>query len=345
MYSISKGFSIEDKEVVLISLKNKNNMEVKLLNYGATIVELLVPDRNGVIENVVLTFDNLQDYMENPPYFGATLGRTSGRIGDGRFYLKGKTYQLKKNFQENHGHGGEKGFSHKVWQYNLAEEKGKTIAKFSYNSRGMEENYPGNLEVEVTYTLTEDNQLSIEYLADTDETTLCNLTNHAYFNLSGNYNRKVTEQQLKINSHKFIELNKNMIPTGRIIDVEDTPMDFRELKLIGQDIEADDPQLLLANGYDHPWLVEKGDNQVEMMDEVSGRKMTISTTYPSIVIYSYNYPNNEKLKYDKIGSKYDGICFEAQYEPDGINHTNLSSAILERGEKYLEKIILAFSTI
>lgn len=342
MYSITEGFRIGDKEVKLITIKNNNNMEVKLINYGAALVELLVPDRTGFVENVVLTYEALEDYIKNPPFFGVTLGRTSGRIADGFFQLDGIKYQLNKNFNTNHGHGGPNGFAFQVWNYAVVEESSKTSVEFTYRSKDMEEGYPGNLNAKVTYTLTDENQLLIEYEGETDKKTLCNLTNHSYFNLSGNYKRKITEQYLKIKSDKFLELNKATIPTGRLLDVTSTPMDFKKEKLIGKDIESDDEQLKLTNGYDHPWLLTNEENQIEMYDKESGRKMIITTTYPSVVIYSYNHPNNEKLKYNKVGSKHDGICFETQFEPDGINHDNLHAAILDVGEKYYEKTELKF---
>ncbi|SNS13873.1 aldose 1-epimerase [Anaerovirgula multivorans] len=342
MYSVTEGFNIGDREIKLITIKNNSNMEVKLINYGATIVELLVPDRNGTIENVILTYEEIEDYIKNPPYFGATLGRTSGRIANGLFMLEGEEYQLHKNFEINHGHGGSKGFTFQCWDYVVTEEPGKTIVEFIYNSKDMEEGYPGNLNVRVTYTLTDGNQLLIEYEGETDKKTLCNLTNHSYFNLSGNYKRKVTQQYLRIKSNEFLELNKKVIPTGKLIDVNSTPMNFKEEKLIGKDIESNYEQLTITNGYDHAWLLSNEGNQIEMYDGDSGRKMVVSTTYPSVVIYTYNHPNNEKLKYNMLGSKYDGICFETQYEPDGINHEKLNSAILDVGEKYYEKTELRF---
>lgn len=344
MYSIKDAFNIDGKEVKIISLNNKKNMEVRLLNYGATLVELLVPDKNSIVENIVLTYENLNDYIKNEPYFGATIGRTSGRIAEGRFRLDGKEYQLNKNFGLNQCHGGARGFSFQVWDYELYENKEETRAKFSYISRDREENYPGNLNVKVSYILTDRNELIIEYNGNTHRKTLCNLTNHSYFNLSGNYKRKVTEQYLKIKANSFLELDNNQVPTGNKIDVRGTPMDFRESKLIGKDIENKYDQLVMANGYDHPWLLRNEKNQIEMHDKLSGRKMTITTTYPSVVVYSYNFPKNEELKYKKIASKYDGICFETQYEPNGINMDTLNSAILNPGTNYYERTKFKFET-
>ncbi len=336
---------LKGKRIKEITIENRQHMVVKLLNYGAAIVELLVPDRQGKVENVVLTHENIEDYLSNPSCFGVTIGRTSGRIANGSFSLDGKEYILVKNFGLNHGHGGLENFSHQVWDYRIEEKEACTTVHFLYTSKDMEEGYPGNLVVKVSYTLTEDSELLVEYEGFTDKKTLCNLTNHSYFNLSGNCQRKITEQKLQLQSNHFLELNENQVPTGRLIDVDHTPMDFRQLKLIGKDIGCDDIQLRRTNGYDHPWMLEGEKNQIEMIDEISGRKMTLSTTYPSVVIYSYNYSNQEKLKGGKIGSKYDGICFETQYEPDGINHEHLHKGILDVGERYYHKTVFKFSTV
>lgn len=343
MFIINKVFEVEGLDVELITLKNKNNMEVKLLSHGATIVELLAPDREDLVENVVITYQRLEDYIENAPYFGSTIGRTSGRIANGKFCLDEQSYILNKNFGANHCHGGAKGFSRQLWSYNIRETDKGTEVEFTYRSIENEENYPGAIESKVIYTLTEDNTLKVEYIAETNKRTICNLTNHSYFNLSGNYKRRVTEQFMRIASTSFLELGSNLIPTGKLIEVKDTPMDFNKRKLIGKDIESNYEQLKITNGYDHPWLLDCEANQIEMYDAESGRKMTITTTYPAVVVYSFNYPASEELKYGKIARKYDGICFETQYEPNGINSMNLNKSILQPGESYYEKTEFRFS--
>mgnify|MGYP000748216060 CR=1 FL=1 len=343
MFHIEKAFDVEGQSVELITITNNNNMEVKLLSYGGAMVELLVPDKENAAENIMLTYQNLEDYIENPAYFGVTVGRTSGRIRSGEFDLNGKPYKLTKNFGVNHCHGGAEGFSYRVWSYNIIEADQGTSVEFKYHSADGEESYPGNLDAKVTYTLQQDNVLTIEYKAETDKETLCNLTNHSHFNLSGNYKRNVTEQYMRITSKGFLELNNNLIPTGKVIDVKNTPMDFNLRKLIGRDIEKDYEQLKIGNGYDHPWLLEGKLNQIEMYDSVSGRKMNITTTYPSVVIYSFNYPNNESLKGGKTAEKHDGICFETQFEPDGINSERFSRSILKPGKVYYEKTEYRFS--
>lgn len=339
MYCIVNIMRIEDRDVALITLRNNNNVELKLLNCGAAIVELQTPDREGCFENIVLSYENPEDYIKNIPYFGAVVGRTSGRIGGGSFMLDGKRYELNRNACTNQIHGGTEGFSHKIWDYSVNEYENRSTAEFVYESRDKEEGYPGNLEVKVTYTLNDDNELIIDYQARSDADTLCNLTNHSYFNLSGNYKRKVTEQYLKIKAGSFLETDSNLIPTGNIIDVKSTPLDFNMQKLIGRDIDSSYGQLRQAGGYDHSWLLYGSEAQLELYDEQSGRKMTISTSYPCAVVYTYNFPKNERLKYDKTGSRHDGICFETQYEPDGINHGQLNSAVLRAGSNYNERTV------
>ena len=343
MYDVKKAFDVDGQSAELITITNNNNMEVKLLSYGGAIVELLVPDKENIAENIILAYQNLEDYIENPTYFGVIVGRTSGRIGSGEFNLGGKPYKLNKNFGVNHCHGGAKGFSYQVWSYNIIEADQGISVEFKYKSPEGEENYPGNLNARVTYTLQQDNTLTIEYKAETDRVTLCNLTNHSHFNLSGNYKRNVTEQEMRIASVSFLELNNNLIPTGNIIDVKDTPMDFNQRKLIGRDIEEAYEQLKITNGYDHPWLLESKTNQIEMYDSKSGRKMNITTTYPCVVVYSFNYPNNEDMKCGKTAKKHDGICFETQFEPDGINSTHFNKSILQPGRAYYEKTEYRFS--
>ena len=336
---------VEDKDVALITMRNKNNIQLKLMNYGALIIELLAPDREGNIENIVLSFEDAKDYIKNVPYFGAVIGRTSGRIGGASFMLSGKKYELGRNAGINNLHGGTGGFSFKTWDYSISEEDNKASVEFTYFSKDLEEGYPGNLTAKVIYTLTDENELITEYYASSDKDTICNLTNHSYFNLSGNYKRKVTEQYLKIKADSFLETDENLVPTGKLLDVKDTPMDFNDQKLIGRDVGKDYQPLKIANGYDQPWLLSDSEAQMELYDEKSGRKMTVSTTYPCVVVYTYNFANNEKLMYGKAGSKFDGICFETQYEPDGINHQGMHPAILTAGSNFRERTVFKLEVL
>lgn len=345
MYCVSNVMKAEGKDIALITLGNRNNLQVRLLSYGAAIVELLAPDREGNLENIVLTYGDIRDYIKNVPYFGATIGRTSGRIGGAGFTLSGQKYRLGKNAGANHLHGGQSGFSFKVWDYTIAEEEEMSWVEFSYLSRDMEEGYPGNLSARVRYILTDADELIIEYRAEADRDTLCNLTNHSYFNLSGNYKRKVSEQYLKLKSDCFLETDVNLVPTGRLLEVRNTPMDFNEGKLIGRDMGAEYQPLVNAGGYDCPWMLSGSSEQIELYDEKSGRKMLVSTTYPCVVVYTYNFAGNERLKYGKLGSKCDGICFETQYEPDGINHPGMHPAALKGGSSYNERTVFRLEVV
>lgn len=345
MYCVSNVMRVEDKNVALITIENRNNIQLKLLSYGAVIVELLAPDREGNLENIVLTYRDIEDYTKNKPHFGAIIGRTSGRIGGAGFEIAGEKYQLSQNNGLNNLHGGPGGFTHRIWDYTIEEEADRAWVEFSYFSRDMEEGYPGNITVKVRYILTDENELIIEYNAETDRDTLCNLTNHSYFNLSGNYKRKVSQQYLKLKSDHYLETDSDLIPTGKLLKVKDTPMDFNEGKLIGRDIEADFPPLVNAKGYDCPWMLSDDSEQIELYDEKSGRKMTVSTTYPCVVIYTYNFADNEKLEYGKLGSKCDGICFETQYEPDGINHQGMHTAVLKAGSSYNERTVFKLEVV
>lgn len=339
MYCEKDTIRIDDKDIALITISNRNNIRLKLMNYGAAIIELHAPDREGSFENIVLSYEDIRDYINNIPYFGAVIGRTAGRIGGAGFMLSGEKYELGRNAGINHIHGGPAGFSFRIWDYSIKKEEDRASVEFIYFSKNMEEGYPGNLTARVIYTLTDDNELIIEYRASSDKDTLCNLTNHSYFNLSGNYKRKVTEQYLKIKADNFLETDENLVPTGILLDVKDTPMDFNKQKLIGRDMKRDYQPLKIANGYDQPWVLSDSEAQVEMYDEKSGRKMTISTTCPCVVVYTYNFADNEKLMYGKTGSKCDGICFETQYEPDGINHHGMHSAVLKSGSSYNERTV------
>ncbi len=345
MYCVSNVMRVEGKDIALITIGNRNNTQLKLLSYGAVLVELLAPDREGGLENIVLTYGDIEDYIKNKPYFGAIIGRTSGRIGGAAFELDGEKFQLSQNAGVNNLHGGPGGFTFKIWDYTIEEEADRSWVEFSYFSRDMEEGYPGNLTVKVRYILTDENEIIIEYHAETDRDTLCNLTNHSYFNLSGNYKRKVSQQQLKLKSEYYLETDSELIPTGKLLEVKGTPMDFTEGKLVGRDIDADFLPLIYGKGYDCPWMLSGSSEQVELYDEKSGRKMTVSTTYPCVVIYTYNFADNEKLKYGMLGSKCDGICFETQYEPDGINHQGMHAAVLKAGSSYNERTIFKLEVV
>lgn len=341
--NVSKISEHNNKDIDLIKLDN-GNVSISFLNYGALIYEIIVPDKDGVKENIVCSYENVEDYIDSSTYFGMICGRTSGRIEDGIFNLDGKEYNVSINNGGNNLHGGFKGFGYKVWEYTTFKDGENLGVKFHCKSPHLEEGYPGNVEVEIIYTLI-DKSITIEFSGTTDQKTLLNLTNHSYFNLSGDYKRLVTEQKLYIDADCFIRLKNNMIGIDNI-NVINTPMDFKIPKLIGKDIESPYLQDHNTSGYDHPWVLNESEfnkPKVIFEDELCGRKMEIFTTYPCLVVYSYNYADGELLKGNVRAKKYHGICFETQYEPNGINNKDFNSAILSKDEKYYEKTILKFS--
>lgn len=344
---VEKPERINGQEVSIILLENNNKLSVRLMNYGAAILELLVPDRDGNVENIVLTYENIEDYNKCSTYFGMICGRTSGRIAHGQFQLDGREYSLNKNEKGiTNLHGGAEGFSFKNWELKIFQNENEVGVSFYTSSPDMEGGYPGNVQVEVIYTLNNENELKIEYRGNTDKPTLLNMTNHSYFNLSGNYKQSITEEQLFIDGDRFIELDEDMIGVN-VKSVKGTPMDFTKPKLIEQDIFSPYLKNHPANGYDHPWLLNHNRDidkpGIILSDKSSGRVLKVYTTYPSVVVYTYNYPKNELLKGGVMGKVHYAMCLETQYEPNGINHPGLNSGILKPGEKYKEKTIFKFS--
>lgn len=342
---VEKTSKINGQDVSIIFLENDNNLSIRLMNYGAAIMELLVPDRNGKVENVVLAYENIEDYNKCSTYFGMICGRTSGRIANGQFILDGTKYILNKNEKGiTNLHGGIEGFSFKRWNFEILQNENEASVTFSTSSPDMEEGYPGNVKVEVTYTLNNKNELKLEYKGITDKATLLNMTNHSYFNLAGDYSKPITIEQLFIDGDRFLELDENMIGAA-VKSVKGTPMDFTEPKLIGKDINSPYLKGHPANGYDHPWILNHRDINrpgIILSDKSSGRVMKVYTTYPSVVVYTYNYPKGEQLKGGVTGDMHHAICLETQYDPNGINYPGLNDGVLRPGEEYNEKTIFKF---
>ena len=319
------GKTAEGQTVTAWRIEN-GAMSAVILDYGATIQSLTAPDKSGKPTDVVLGYDTVSEYEQNSGYLGATIGRVGNRIGGACFSLNGKTYQLAKNNGENHLHGGIRNFSKVVWQ---AEPVGESAVRFSRLSPDGEENYPGNLRVSVTFTLSEDG-LHICYDADTDADTLVNLTNHAYFNLNGG--GSVLTHLLQVNAEKFTENDTGCLPTGKFIAVEGTPFDFRSAKPIGQDIGADDVQLRNGEGYDHNFVLTGGRDAAVLYSEESGICMTTRTTTPGVQVYSANHLTPRK---GKNGASYDirhAICLETQLFPNAMRCYGFPSPILHAGE-------------
>ncbi|MFA6174289.1 MAG: aldose epimerase family protein [Kiritimatiellales bacterium] len=329
------------------TLHNRHGMTVRLSNYGAIVTAIEVPDRCGKTADVALGYNSLEGYVNavDRPYFGAIVGRYGNRIANGKFTLNGKEYTLAKNNGENHLHGGLMGFDKVIWD---AKVTGKNAVQFSYLAKDGEEGYPGNLSVKVTYTLTDDNELRIDYLATTDKATPVNLTNHTYFNLAGEGYPTILDHRLMIVADAFTPVDKGLIPTGEIRPVAATPFDFRDPKTIGLDINGDDLQLEYGLGYDHNWVLNKGEGGMTLAatlyEPKSGRFMEVFTEEPGIQFYCGNFLDGRLT--GKSGKPYayrSGLCLETQHFPDSPNHPGFLSTILEPGKIYKTATVYKFS--
>lgn len=325
------------------TLTNPSGMQVSILNYGGTITDIVTPDKNGNKGNVVLSFSNLDGYLQKGnPYFGALIGRYGNRIAHASFTLEGKTYTLSANDNGNSLHGGIKGYDKVVWK---AEKlTGDSSLQLSYLSRDGEEGYPGNLTINVIYTLTAANELKIDYTATTDKATPVNLTNHAYFNLSAGKQPTILHHFLMINADRYTMVNDKLIPTGELPPVKGTPMDFTTRKPIGQDMAG------VKGGYDHNWVLNrKGtglEKIAELSDTASGRVMEVWTTEPGIQFYSGNFLDGS-LTQTRNGEKYirhAALCLETQHYPDSPNQPSFPTTILKPGETYRQATVYRFST-
>ncbi|WP_199535464.1 aldose epimerase family protein [Rhodohalobacter sp. SW132] len=331
---------LEDgRDVHQFTLKSDAGIEVKIINYGGIITSLYAPDKDGEPGNVVLGFDNLDDYLGDHPYFGALIGRFGNRIAEGRFELDGEEYQLATNDGENHLHGGEQGFDKVLWDAELVDDQ---TLQLTYLSEDGEEGYPGNLEVTVTYTLT-DNELEIDYRAETDKATPVNLTAHSYFNLTGDPSNTILDHQLKLNAEKFTPVNEQLIPTGEIAEVSGTPFDFTDSHTIGQRIGN------VEGGYDHNFVLDNENGELILAAEVteseSGRVLSVYTTEPAIQFYSGNFLDGELQSPDGVSyEQYSGFCLEPQHFPNSPNEPSFPSTILRPGEIYETKTVYSFST-
>lgn len=342
------GKTIDGIKVDLYTLTNTQGMQALITNYGATLVSLKVPDRYGKLLDVTLGYDSLEEYLRSGYYFGCIVGRYANRIAGGKFGLHGKEYTLIKNEGDNHLHGGTRGFDKVIWQSENPVVGTDQALTLKYFSQHGEEGYPGNLIVTVTYRLTDKNDLSIEYEAQTDQPTIINLTHHSYFNLAGSGSGDILGHALTIFADKFTPVDNRLIPTGELRSVRDTPLDFRQSAEIGARIEQDDEQLILGNGYDHNWVLNKEEGELALAGRVfeskSGRTMEVYTTEPGIQFYSGNFLRNQiKGKGDQIYHRHGGFCLEAQHFPDAPNRPQFPSTVLEPGEKYKQTTIYHFS--
>ena len=343
------GKTTDGANVDQYTLKNSNGMEVSVISFGGIITSLKAKDRDGKNEDVVLGFDNLGDYENKSPYFGALIGRYGNRIKEGKFSLDGVEYKLAKNNGENHLHGGLKGFDKVIWDVEVEVNKSSASLMLRYKSVDTEEGYPGNLGVKVTYTLTNEDELKVRYEAETDKKTIVNLTQHSYFNLSAGLRKDILGHEITIDADYFLPVDMTLIPTGEIREVVQTPFDFREFKVVGDDIDLDDTQITYGNGYDHCWVLNNQDEGVRFVasayDPLSGRLLEVFSDQPGIQFYSGNFLDGTLQS--KEGGNYEfrsGFCLETQHYPNSPNQENFPSVILNPGEKYNSETIFKFSS-
>jgi aldose 1-epimerase len=321
----------------LFTLRNANGGVVKITNYGGIITAWLAPDKNGQLADVILGYDSLAGYLATTPYFGAIVGRYGNRIAKGKFALGGKTYTLATNNAPNHLHGGNKGFDKVLWQATEFRTDSTVGLKLGYTSKDGEEGYPGNLAVEVTYTWANDHSLRMDYRATTDQPTVVNLTNHAYFNLAGT--GTILDHQLMLKASRYLPVDRTLIPTGELAPVQGTPFDFTAPAAIGARIGQDHPQLQAGGGYDHCWALDRDGPGLELVasayEPTSGRVLEVLTTEPGLQFYSGNFLNG-KIR-GKGGTVYQqraGFCLETQHYPDSPNQPSFPSVVLQPGQTY-----------
>ena len=343
----SFGKTREGQAVELYTLTNRSGVEAKITTYGGTVVSLKVPDRAGKLEDVVLGFDRLEGYQKGTAYFGAIIGRFGNRIARGRFTLGGVEYKLATNNGENHLHGGVRGFDKVVWNARPLKTAGGSALELTYLSKDGEEGYPGNLSVRVVYTLTDKNELRIDYSATTDKDTVVNLTHHSYFNLAGHGNGDILGHQLTINGDRFTPTDAGAIPTGELRAVKGTPFDFTRATAIGAHIGEDEEQLKLGKGYDHNWVINGRAGTLrqaaKVVEPTTGRVMEVWTTEPGMQFYTGNYLDGSDVgKGGKVYKHRYGFCLETQHYPDAPNKPSFPSTTLKKGGRYRTTTIYKF---
>ncbi|MDR9407742.1 MAG: aldose epimerase family protein [Balneolaceae bacterium] len=333
------GTMDDGRSVELFTLTNENGMKVSITNYGGIVTSIRVPDNDGNIEDVVLGFDDLEKYKAGHPFFGAIAGRYANRIANGQFELNGEVYELARNNGENHLHGGNEGFDKKLWDAEVNEDENSVT--LSYLSPDGEEGYPGNLDVDVTYTLTENNELQIDYHATTDKATVVNLTNHSYFNLSGDPSQGILDHLLTIQADRYTPVDEGLIPTGELRAVGGTPFDFTEPETVGARIESIPP------GYDHNYVLNNPNSGVRKITTVeheeSGRIMEVYTDQPGVQLYTGNFLDGSITGHHRVPiEQYAALCLETQTFPDSPNKPDFPTPVLNPGETYETTTIYQF---
>jgi aldose 1-epimerase len=340
----SFGQTPDGQAVSLVTMTNGKGLCAEVTNYGATLVVMKTPNRNGKSADITLGFDSIEPYIRGCPYFGATVGRYANRIGKARFLLDGIEYKLAANNGPNHLHGGKKGFDKVVWKIKQADaDAERAIVKMSYLSKDGEEGYPGNLKCTVTYTLTADNELKLGYEATTDKTTIVNLTNHSYWNLAGQGNVDILSHELMLNADRYTPVDEGLIPTGEIKTVKGSPMDFTKPMAIGSRINE------VAGGYDHNYVLNSSGGALALAarvyEKTSGRVMEIFTTEPGVQFYAGNFLDGSITgKAGKVYGKHYGFCLETQHFPDSPNKSEFPRVVLMPGEKYETLTVHKFYT-
>ena len=335
-------------EATLYTFANDNGLQVSITNYGGAITSIVVPDRTGNPGDVVLGYETVEDYVKHPRFLGALIGRYANRIAQGNFSLNGVEHQLAQNNGANHLHGGIRAFHKLLWSAETETSSHELTLHLTYVSPDGEENYPGNLTVQVDYVVNDHNELEVRYEATTDKDTIVNLTNHSYFNLAGG--GSILHQKLSINADAFTPVSEDLIPTGEIRKVEDTPMDFRTAQKIGARIEEPYDQLRFTGGYDHNFVLNDSETPLKLaarvLDPKSGRVLEVLTTQPGLQFYSGNFLDGSMSGKGGIAyERYSAMCLETQYFPDSPNHPNFPSTVLRAGEMFEELAVFRFLTI
>lgn len=337
------GVTSDGEQVKQYTMVNRNGMKAVFLNYGAVITQLWVPDKDGVLTDVVWGYENLAGYEKNGPGFGSAIGRNANRIGKAQVEIGGKVYHLLKNDGENNLHGGEPGYNRRMWKGMIVDDN---KLEFSIQSPDGDQGFPGNVEVRISYILSDENELKISYEAKTDQDTVVNLTNHSYFNLEGQASDSVLEQQVWIDADAFTPTDDGLIPTGEIRSVEGTPMDFRVFHAIGERIDADYEPLRQAGGYDHNYVLKNEGHYAlccKLRSDKSGICMEVYTDLPGMQLYAGNFLDGETGgKNGRVYGKRSAVCFESQYFPDAVHHENFKSTILKAGEIYCTETAYRF---
>ncbi|MGD6968373.1 aldose epimerase family protein [Rossellomorea vietnamensis] len=327
------------------TLVNQHGMSVSVLDYGGTITKIMVPDKEGTLENVVLGFNDYQDYQLNSPYLGAVIGRVAGRIKGASFRVKDSVFSLDANNGTNHLHGGPQGFHQLIWDVESFQTENGIGITLRHDSKDGDGGYPGNIAVSVTYTLTNDNRLILDYKAVSDQTTPIALTNHSYFNLSGNLKSTIEDHFATIDSSLFLELDHNLIPTGKQVDVTQTSFDFREGLTLGSGFNNSFEQNeVVGSGYDHYFIFDHTKDDKVIVDEpVSGRRMSVRTTEPGMVMYTANALDEGLQLSGGPSRRYQGVCFETQGSPASLHDEGLPSILVHPGEQYEKQTVFSFS--